>query len=86
MPRLQVKKKMTCEDFIKMNRGINDNQDLPVEFLIGNHSTRASVCASTFSSVCICIHRVLPWNSQPGSNLRAIVIYIALQTSLTVPK
>ena len=36
MPRLQVKKKMTCEDFIKMNRGINDNQDLPVEFLIGN--------------------------------------------------
>jgi brefeldin A-inhibited guanine nucleotide-exchange protein len=30
----QVKKKMTKEDFIKMNRGINDNKDLPVDFLL----------------------------------------------------
>jgi len=29
----QVKKKMTKEDFVKMNRGINDNQDLPFAFL-----------------------------------------------------
>jgi brefeldin A-inhibited guanine nucleotide-exchange protein len=29
----QVKKKMTKEDYIKMNRGINDNKDLPREFL-----------------------------------------------------
>ena len=31
---VQVKKKMTKEDFIKMNRGINDNKDLPVDFLL----------------------------------------------------
>ena len=30
----QVKKKMTKEDFLKMNRGINDNKDLPVEYLM----------------------------------------------------
>ena len=30
----QVKKKMTAEDFIKMNRGINDDKDLPVEFVM----------------------------------------------------
>ena len=30
---LQVKKKMTCEDFIKNNRGINDGENLPEEFL-----------------------------------------------------
>ena len=29
----QVKKKMTCEDFIKNNRGINDGENLPEEFL-----------------------------------------------------
>jgi brefeldin A-resistance guanine nucleotide exchange factor 1 len=30
----QVKKKMTKGEFIRMNRGINDNQDLPPEFLM----------------------------------------------------
>jgi len=30
---VQVKKKMTKEDFLRMNRGINDNKDLPAEFL-----------------------------------------------------
>ncbi|PNS16953.1 Protein transport protein sec72 [Sphaceloma murrayae] len=30
-----VKKRMTPEDFIKNNRGINDNQDLPDEYLKG---------------------------------------------------
>ena len=29
----QVKKKMTKEQYIKMNRGINDSRDLPEEFL-----------------------------------------------------
>lgn len=29
----QVKKKMSVEDFLKNNRGINDGQDLPAEFL-----------------------------------------------------
>jgi len=29
----QVKKKMTCKDFIKMNKGINEGQDLPQVFL-----------------------------------------------------
>jgi len=29
----QVKKRMTKADFIKNNRGINDNADLPEEFL-----------------------------------------------------
>ena len=29
----QVKKRMTKQDFIKNNRGINDGQDLPEEFL-----------------------------------------------------
>lgn len=29
----QVKKKMTKEQYIKMNRGINDSRDLPAEFL-----------------------------------------------------
>ncbi|KAK4163366.1 hypothetical protein QBC43DRAFT_301317 [Cladorrhinum sp. PSN259] len=31
----QVVKRMTKEDFIKNNRGINDNADLPEEYLIG---------------------------------------------------
>ena len=30
---LQVKKKMSKEEYIKMNRGINDNKDLPREYL-----------------------------------------------------
>lgn len=30
---LQVKNKMTKEQYIKMNRGINDSKDLPVEYL-----------------------------------------------------
>ena len=30
---LKVKKKMTKEQYIKMNRGINDSRDLPEEFL-----------------------------------------------------
>lgn len=29
----QVKRKMTKDDYVKMNRGINDNKDLPREFL-----------------------------------------------------
>jgi brefeldin A-inhibited guanine nucleotide-exchange protein len=29
----QVKKKMTAEDFLKNNRGINDGQDLPADFM-----------------------------------------------------
>jgi hypothetical protein len=28
-----VKKKMTAEDFLKNNRGINDGQDLPADFM-----------------------------------------------------
>ena len=31
----KVKKRMTVEDFIKNNRGINDNADLPNEYLVG---------------------------------------------------
>lgn len=31
---LQVPKKMTCNDFIRNNRGINGGDDLPREFLI----------------------------------------------------
>jgi brefeldin A-inhibited guanine nucleotide-exchange protein len=31
----QVKKKMTKVDFMRNNRGINDNADLPEEFLSG---------------------------------------------------
>lgn len=30
---LQVKKKMSAEDFLKNNRGINDGQDLPADFM-----------------------------------------------------
>ena len=30
---LQVKRKMTMEDYIRMNRGINDSKDLPPEYL-----------------------------------------------------
>lgn len=30
---LKVKQKMTKEQYIKMNRGINDQDDLPSEFL-----------------------------------------------------
>ena len=30
---MQVKKKMTCEDFIRNNRGINDGENLPHDFL-----------------------------------------------------
>merc|ERR1719482_1519055 len=29
----QIKKKMTQEEFVKMNRGINDQKDLPTPFL-----------------------------------------------------
>ena len=29
----QVKRKMTQEDYIRMNRGINDSKDLPREYL-----------------------------------------------------
>ncbi len=32
-PRVQVKKKMTCDEFLRNNRGINDGQNLPPEFL-----------------------------------------------------
>ncbi|KAI9183149.1 guanine nucleotide exchange protein for ADP-robosylation factor [Blastocladiella emersonii ATCC 22665] len=31
----QVRKRMTKDDFVRNNRGINDNKDLPVEFLHG---------------------------------------------------
>lgn len=34
-PGLQVKKKMTKEQFVKNNRGINDSRDLPKEYLEG---------------------------------------------------
>ena len=30
---LQVKRKMTMQQYISMNRGINDGKDLPVEYL-----------------------------------------------------
>ena len=30
---LQIKNKMTKEQYIKMNRGINDSEDLPEEYL-----------------------------------------------------
>ena len=30
---MQVKKKMTKPDYIKMNRGINEQKDLPREYL-----------------------------------------------------
>ena len=30
---VQVKKKMTCDEFIRNNRGINGGDNLPVEFL-----------------------------------------------------
>lgn len=30
---VQVKKKMSTEDFLKNNRGINDGQDLPADFM-----------------------------------------------------
>lgn len=33
----KIAKRMTKEDFIKNNRGINDNADLPDEYLIGIH-------------------------------------------------
>jgi brefeldin A-inhibited guanine nucleotide-exchange protein len=29
----QVKNKMSCEGFLKNNRGINDGQDLPPDFM-----------------------------------------------------
>ena len=30
---VQVKKKMTCDEFLRNNRGINNGQNLPPEFL-----------------------------------------------------
>lgn len=33
MKRLQVKKKMNCEEFIRNNRGINGGDNLPQDFL-----------------------------------------------------
>ncbi len=30
---MQVKNKMTCEGFLKNNRGINDGADLPADFM-----------------------------------------------------
>ena len=30
---LQVKKKMTCEEFVRNNKGVNDGQDFPTDFL-----------------------------------------------------
>lgn len=30
----KIKKKMTQEEFVKNNRGINDNKDLPREYLV----------------------------------------------------
>ena len=38
----KIKKRMTVEDFIKNNRGINDNQDLPPEYLTGIYEEIAS--------------------------------------------
>ncbi|CAG9951697.1 unnamed protein product [Clonostachys rosea f. rosea IK726] len=37
-----VVRRMTKEDFIKNNRGINDNADLPDEYLIGGSGSRAN--------------------------------------------
>ena len=39
---VKVKKRMTPEDFIKNNRGINDGQDLPIEYLTGIYDEIAS--------------------------------------------
>ena len=30
---LQVKRKITLEDYIRMNRGINDKKDIPADYL-----------------------------------------------------
>ncbi|KAI4603602.1 guanine nucleotide exchange protein for ADP-robosylation factor [Pestalotiopsis sp. 9143b] len=38
----QIKKRMTKEDFIKNNRGINDNADLPEDYLIAIYEEIAS--------------------------------------------
>ncbi|KNE60799.1 hypothetical protein AMAG_06156 [Allomyces macrogynus ATCC 38327] len=37
----QVKKRMSKDDFLRNNRGINDNQDLPAEFLLEIYDTIA---------------------------------------------
>ena len=36
---MQVKKKMTCEDFIRNNRGINNGENLPPDFLTGVYNS-----------------------------------------------
>ena len=33
VPCAQVKKKMTCDEFLRNNRGINNGENLPPEFL-----------------------------------------------------
>ena len=66
----QVKKKMTKEDYIRMNRGINDSRDLPREYLesifdeILTNEIKMSTSALTRTgrqsigvcvSVCLCV-------------------------------
>lgn len=61
----QVKKKMGVDDFLKNNRGINDGQDLPQEFMrslydrIVNNEIKVRVtCCLLF---CCCFHFCVVW-------------------------
>jgi hypothetical protein len=44
---LQVKKKMTKEEFVRNNRGINDSEDLPSEYLC--QVTKLGYCMTNLS-------------------------------------
>ena len=61
---MQVKRKMTKEDYIRMNRGINDSKDLPREYLeniydqikgreIALKPTRESVKPANYKGNCL---------------------------------
>ena len=39
---MKVKKKMSKEEYIRMNRGINDSKDLPPEYLEGIYNEISS--------------------------------------------
>ena len=41
-PNVKVKKKMSKEEYIRMNRGINDSKDLPPEYLEGIYNEISS--------------------------------------------
>jgi hypothetical protein len=86
----QVKKKMSAEDFLKNNRGINDGQDLPPEFMRSLYERIVSneiqvrcnmqplvfACCSCWRSAVLAAHRDIGCRAMAGSMCSCCVLLI----------